>query len=241
MRYYPGLDSLQTYWETKPERNEEMLSVVRLYHLNSHSPAALNICGAKEGRQEVPHFPLLWQRTWWGRDQQGWGGWSGSQGSIPAVCSLNPGFAALKSVLFQNEIHTSVNNVVSQSCKWVLMSPRGHMGNEVMLWPFGPAGEHNIEWSLAFPDLWEIPVELLGYSSFSWRLDSESIFVCCSELLVGTDFGAASFPSQIFKGYYQYCYLFSNQQWAEIFVFQGHRFNNSVLFHINSLFFIFWL
>lgn len=39
----------------------------------------------------------------------------------------------------------------------------------------------------------------------------------------------------------KHCYLFSNEQWAEIFVFQEHRFNNSVLFHINSLFFIFWL
>lgn len=28
--------------------------MVRLYHLHSHSPAALNMHGAKEGRQQVP-------------------------------------------------------------------------------------------------------------------------------------------------------------------------------------------
>lgn len=158
IRNYPGLDSLQTYWETKPEPNEEILGVVRLYHLNSHSPTALSTHGAKEGRQEVPHFPLLWQRTWRGRDQQGWGGGQTRTGSTHVVCTLNPGFAALKSELLQKEINTSINNVVSQWCKWVLMSrmsPRDHIGNEVLLWSLGPTREPNIEWVIGFSSLRE--------------------------------------------------------------------------------------
>lgn len=79
-------------------------------------------------------------------------------GSIHVVCSVNPGFAALKSELFQKDIDTNINNVVSQYCKWILMSqmsPRGHIGNEVLLWSFGPTGEHNTEWVTGLSSLCE--------------------------------------------------------------------------------------
>lgn len=79
------------------------------------------------------------------------------------------------------------------------MSSRGHIENMVLLLSVWTdwRKQYWMGYWLLFT-WWRIQVELLWCNLFFWRLDSASIFVCCSELPVGIVFGEACFCSHWF-------------------------------------------
>lgn len=120
---------------------------------------------------------------------------------LPAVCFLNIWLCYFGKVTFpkRNYKYHQCWFIVIQMSLISSMSSRGHTENKVLLssvWT-NWRKQHWMGYWLFFTWL-RTQVELLWRNLFFKRMDSASIFVCCSEVPEGTVFGDVYFPSHWF-------------------------------------------